>query len=98
MAVSKERNSVAKLLDEAINPIAEDIFREWGLSFEEIQKKGLEPKFDRELIKRINENDEARCYFCRYMTFASDNYGKIWSEFSKEQQDIIVLKESKIFW
>ncbi len=98
MAVSKERNSVAKLLDEAINPIAEDIFREWGLSFEEIQKKGLEPKFDHELIKRIYESDMARLYFYKYMTYASENYGKIWDEFTKEQQEIIALKESKIFW
>ena len=98
MAVSEERNQVARALDEAIDPIAKSIFREWRLGFEEIQEKGLEPKFDRELIKRIYENAEARAEFIKYMVHASENYGKIWLEFSKEQQEIIALKESKIFW
>lgn len=98
MAALKERNQVAKELDKAIDPIAKTIFRDWQLGFEEIQKKGLEPDFDRELIKRIYENGEARSKFIEYMAHASKNYGKIWFEFSKEQQEIIALKESKIYW
>lgn len=98
MAVSEERNQVARALDEAIDPIAKSIFREWKLGFKEIQEKGLEPKFDRELIKKIYEDGEARSRFIEYMVYASKNYGKIWLEFSKEQQEIIALKESKIFW
>ena len=98
MALSEERNQIAKLLDKAIQPIAEEIFREWELSFDEIQEKGLEPKFDHELIERICKNDDASACFYAYMSCASENYGDIWFEFSKEQQKIIVLKESKIFW
>ena len=98
MAVSKERNQVARELSDAIDPIANAIMQEWGLKFAEIQGRGLEPKFDREIIKRINQEPKIKVKFIEFMAHVVDNYGKIWYEFTESQKEIITLKESKIFW
>ena len=98
MAVSEERNRVARELDDLINLIIQDIFEKWSLNFQDIKDSGSEPLFDREIISRIYKDDEAKAKFLEYKKYASENYGKIWDEFSEEQQDIIALKESKIFW
>ncbi len=94
----KDRNEAAKAASDAIDPIAETIMSEWGLSFKEIQKAGREPEFDREIIKRIYENEKVKKIFLISMTYSTENYGKIWYEFSAEQWNIIALKDTKIFW
>lgn len=94
----EDRNKAAKAASDAIDPIADAIMQEWGLAFEEIQKKGREPEFDREIIKRIYENEEVKKKFLISMTYTTENYGKIWHEFSPEQWNIIALKDTKIFW
>ncbi len=98
MAWLDKRNKAAKRASQAINPIAKTIMKEWKLKFEEIQEQGIEPKFDREIIKRIYENEEVKRIFLMSMTYTAENYGKIWYEFSSEQWNIIALKDTKIFW
>jgi len=98
MAVSKERNELARELSGLIDPIAKEIMQEWKLNFIQIQQRGLEPKFDREIIKRIEEEPKTHVKFTDFMIFVQANYGKIWFEFSEDQRNIITLKESKIFW
>lgn len=94
----KERNKVAKAASDAIDPIANDIMKEWNISFEQIKIQGREPEFDKEIIKRIYENEDVKNKFLLSMTYTTENYGKIWYEFSTEQWNIIALKDTKIFW
>lgn len=94
----QERNEKAKAASDAIDPIADAIMQEWGLTFAEIQKSGREPEFDREIIKRIYENEDVKDKFLLSMAYTTENYGKIWYEFSAEQRNIIALKDTKIFW
>ena len=98
MAWIDERNKAAKDASCAINLIAKAIMQEWGEKFDEIQKQGREPEFDKEIIKRIYENEEVRKKILISMTYTTENYGKIWYEFSAEQWNIIALKDTKIFW
>ena len=98
VASIEERNKAAKAASDAIDPIADDIMREWGMTFAEIQQGGKEPEFDREIIKRIYENEDVKSQFLDSMVYTQQNYGKIWFEFNVEQRNIIALKDSNIFW
>jgi len=98
MAVSKKWVDAARELSALIDPIAKQIMKEWEHEFIEIQLLGIEPRFDREIIKRIKAEPEIHAKFIQFMVLVVDNYGKIWYEFSEEQKEIITLKESKIFW
>lgn len=98
MAVSEERNQVARELNDLIDLIAQDIFRSWNLNFQEIKDSGREQMFDHKLISKIYEDDETREKFLEYMEYTRKNYGGIWEQFSAKEQRIIALKESKIFW
>lgn len=94
----ENRNKAAKEASDAIDPIADAIMQEWGLTFAEIQKSGREPEFDREIIKRIHQNEDVKKKFNLSMSYTIENYGKSCSEFSPEQLNIIGLKDTKIFW
>lgn len=99
MAVSKERNDAARNLSEAIDPVAKEIMQEWNLNFAQIQEQGIEAKFDREIIKRMKTiNPKLYGQFTQFMSYVAHNYGDIWCEIPGDLQEIITLKESKIFW
>lgn len=97
MAATKERIKIAQETAKAIDPIAQQIMKEWGLSFDEIQEAGKEPLFDREILKRVKGNSVANSLFQTSKRCTEDNYGHIWGCFSEEQQDIIALKETKLW-
>lgn len=97
MAATKERIKIAQETAKVIDPIAEQIMKEWGLSFAEIQETGKEPLFDREILKRIKNDSAANCLFQTSKRCTADNYGCIWGCFSEDQQDIIALKETKLW-
>lgn len=97
MAINLERVLLAQQAARAIDKIAKRIMLEWGMSFSDIQENDKEPDFDREILKRIFEEENAKQIFLENLIFTGENYGKIWFEFSEEQRNIIALKEIKIF-
>ncbi len=97
MALNLERVLLAQQAARAIDKIVKRIMLEWGMKFSEIQANGKEPEFDREILKRIYENEKARQIFIENLIATGENYGKVWFEFSEEQRKLITLKEIKLF-
>ena len=97
MAATKERIKAAKDAALIIDPIAKKIMGNWGMTFPEIQEAGREAEFDREIIKFINEDIIAKSFFETSKDYTKENFGIVWECFSEDQQNIIALKETKLW-
>lgn len=97
MAASKERIKVAKDTARFIDSIGQQIMEEWGMTFPEIQKAGRDAEFDREIIRRIYTNISAQAFFETSKDYTKESFGTAWECFSEDQQNIIVLKETKLW-
>lgn len=97
MAVTEERIKIAQGAKKVIAEIAKEILQEWDTSFEEIQKNRQEIKFDLEILSRIKENSVASSLFQVSKSCTADNYGMIWERFTEDEQNIIALKELKLW-
>ena len=97
MAATLQRIEVAKKAASLIDPIAQAIMQNWGMTFAEIQETGKEAEFDREIIRLIKEDPETNLVFEESKAYTKENFGIVWECFTEDQKNIIALKETKLW-
>lgn len=97
MAATLQRIEVAKKAASLIDPIAQAIMKNWGMTFSEIQETGKEAEFDREIIKFIYLDSAVKEVFEASKSYTKENFGIVWECFTEDQKNIIALKETKLW-
>ena len=97
MAVTAQRIEIAQKAAELIDPIAKKIMKNWGMTFCQIQESKREAEFDREIIKFIYLDPKVKKIFEQSKAYTKKNFGIVWGCFSEDQQNIIALKETKLW-